>query len=357
MFVNFNVINQLGSPAIYEAILEDRPAPGYPGRLFFSTDAKGIFRDTGTSWTLLASIGSGTPLDWGEVLDLGGRFGGSRYADLGDNALTFGNLHQFNLESTNGTISIFDSVGNISLGDLTNINSNLGVSLFISQKDKSIFTNGSFVDYTAIAKGIYLQFENKLYQLGDFNAQDNGNYFTVYDNENTISTNVANNTTGLFLQYSTMGTGQTYNMSYGEGSGALGGSYSYCEYITQFDSDIATSRVGAFYQYVYDNYSEIDYEIICSPDLNYYASYYFNGSNIGLKLEFNNKIYSFGDFDGINDATSIVLNDTTQTIGMIANTIALSGGLTTTGIYASTGTYLKITINNIEYKIDLLATI
>ena len=59
MNVDFNIINQKGSPAIFSDTYANRPAASYPGRLFISTDTKEIYRDTGTAWEEIAGSGSG----------------------------------------------------------------------------------------------------------------------------------------------------------------------------------------------------------------------------------------------------------------------------------------------------------
>ena len=56
---NVNVLNQKGSPALYTDIFANRPAAGYQGRLFISTDTAAIYEDTGTAWTLIANVSSG----------------------------------------------------------------------------------------------------------------------------------------------------------------------------------------------------------------------------------------------------------------------------------------------------------
>ena len=56
---NNNVLNQKGSPAIYTDIFANRPAAGFQGRLFISTDTAAIYEDTGTAWTLIANVSSG----------------------------------------------------------------------------------------------------------------------------------------------------------------------------------------------------------------------------------------------------------------------------------------------------------
>jgi hypothetical protein len=60
MFVDFNILNQLGSPAINSNTFANRPAAGQTGRLFVSTDTFEIFRDNGTGWDLIGGPGAGT---------------------------------------------------------------------------------------------------------------------------------------------------------------------------------------------------------------------------------------------------------------------------------------------------------
>lgn len=54
-----SVLNQLGSPAIYSDVFANRPAAGYTGRLFVSTDTNELYRDTGSSWVLIGAGGGG----------------------------------------------------------------------------------------------------------------------------------------------------------------------------------------------------------------------------------------------------------------------------------------------------------
>jgi len=54
------IINQKGTPAFYSDIFANRPAFGYAGRVFISTDTGAIYEDTGTAWTLIADAGAGT---------------------------------------------------------------------------------------------------------------------------------------------------------------------------------------------------------------------------------------------------------------------------------------------------------
>jgi hypothetical protein len=60
MPINNGIINQKGTPAFYSDIFANRPAFGYAGRVFISTDTGAIYEDTGTAWTLIADAGAGT---------------------------------------------------------------------------------------------------------------------------------------------------------------------------------------------------------------------------------------------------------------------------------------------------------
>ena len=54
------IINQKGTPAFFSDIFANRPAFGYAGRVFISTDTGAIYEDTGSAWTLIADAGAGT---------------------------------------------------------------------------------------------------------------------------------------------------------------------------------------------------------------------------------------------------------------------------------------------------------
>jgi len=59
VFVDFNILNQLGSPSINSNTFANRPAAGQTGRLFISTDTFEIYRDNGTTWDLISGGGGG----------------------------------------------------------------------------------------------------------------------------------------------------------------------------------------------------------------------------------------------------------------------------------------------------------
>ena len=58
--VDYDVLNQKGSPAWYSDVYANIPTAGYKGRMFISTDTYAFYRDTGTGWDLIGGPGSGT---------------------------------------------------------------------------------------------------------------------------------------------------------------------------------------------------------------------------------------------------------------------------------------------------------
>ena len=80
-----------------------------------------------------------------------------------------------------------------------------------------------------------------------------------------------------------------------------------------------------------------------------------NAAAQGFKLNFGNKSFSFGDFNNVNNGTSIVIDDANESITLEANTqIELKGsGLTTVSAGGTASLHLRIFINGVPYKIQL----
>ena len=58
--VDYNILNQKATPSFYADTLANRPAAGYVGRIFVSTDTFAFYRDNGTGWDLIGGPGTGT---------------------------------------------------------------------------------------------------------------------------------------------------------------------------------------------------------------------------------------------------------------------------------------------------------
>ncbi len=78
------VLNQQGSPALFSATLANRPAAGFTGRIFISTDTREIYRDTGTSWELIGSGGGSV-----NIYNSNGTLTGARTVTMAGNNILF----------------------------------------------------------------------------------------------------------------------------------------------------------------------------------------------------------------------------------------------------------------------------
>ena len=58
--VDYDVLNQRGSPAWFTDTFANIPTAGFVGRMFISTDTFAFYRDTGTGWDLIGGPGTGT---------------------------------------------------------------------------------------------------------------------------------------------------------------------------------------------------------------------------------------------------------------------------------------------------------
>lgn len=89
MNVDFSVLNQKGSPALYASALANRPAAGFIGRIFIDTDnpSTGIYRDTGAAWISLSGGGGGGGITGSGTANKFPMFTGSSV--IGDSALTY----------------------------------------------------------------------------------------------------------------------------------------------------------------------------------------------------------------------------------------------------------------------------
>lgn len=79
------VTNQKGSPALYSDVFANRPAAGFIGRLFISTDTLEIYRDNGTTWDLISG-GGGPSVN---IYNSDGTLTGARTVTMAGNNLVF----------------------------------------------------------------------------------------------------------------------------------------------------------------------------------------------------------------------------------------------------------------------------
>lgn len=171
--VTLDILNQKDTPAFYADTLANRPAAGFTGRVFISTDTYDLYRDTGTTWVLLSPSSTGTITGSGAA----------------------GQVTYFSAASSiTGSNNLFWDTGNSRLGINTNtptspldVHSSLsGVLMQLNQ------TSGTFDSQLAFQNANIAKWRIGSY----YNA---GNYsFGIYDVFNTRE------------RFSVLNTGQTF---------------------------------------------------------------------------------------------------------------------------------------------------
>jgi len=58
--IDLSILNQRQTPAFFADVFANRPAAGFVGRIFISTDTFIIYRDNGTSWNIIGGGGAGS---------------------------------------------------------------------------------------------------------------------------------------------------------------------------------------------------------------------------------------------------------------------------------------------------------
>lgn len=84
----------------------------------------------------------------------------------------------------------------------------------------------------------------------------------------------------------------------------------------------------------------------------------------GFKLNYAGDKYQFGDYDGANNGTVVAVNDSLKRAGLEGNGVALgidgiAGKLLIDGVTAATAgaaaaLFLQVTVDSVDYKIQLL---
>jgi len=186
--VHYEILNQKGTPAFFSDTYANRPAFGFAGRVFISTDTGQIFEDTGSAWTLIADAGvgggtlasvtaNGNTTATGIVITAGG---------LSSNSLTDTDL-------TSGSV-LFSGAGGVISQDNTNLfwddtNNRLGISTITPGAKLDIHGTGTIVQLNGTTtNNAYLQFQNSgtgKWRIGN-NYNAGANSFDLYNN-NTAS--------------------------------------------------------------------------------------------------------------------------------------------------------------------------
>lgn len=165
--IDLSILNQKGTPMFYSDIFADRPPFGIAGRIFISTDTKEFYRDTGSSWELLAGPGGGTITGSGTATQVA--FFNSSSSITGNNDLWWDNSNSRLGIGNNNPASNLDIHGN-------------NATIQIDGRS----TSSAFVQF--VTQGVLK------WRIGNLSPS---NYFQIYDNANSLE-RVKLENTGLF---------------------------------------------------------------------------------------------------------------------------------------------------------------
>lgn len=122
MFVDFHILNELGSPSINSNTFANRPPAGQIGRLFVSTDTYEIYRDNGSTWDLIGGPGSSTVTGTGAATQVA--YWTASQAIGGSNNLWWDNTNGYLGVKTNtptAGVNVVQTDGQAILSDFTTV--------------------------------------------------------------------------------------------------------------------------------------------------------------------------------------------------------------------------------------------
>jgi len=315
--VDFHILNQKATPAIYADTLTNRPAFGFAGRLFINTASPyGVYRDTGSAWVQVAGSGGGpgstgvNGLNGTTNIGLGGTLTSNTSINGNFNLDFFHKGFTVNAQdSTTFNLSTYTNNGNSNVLKQLDANSSLYSELFL--EPFIIYTK-----YNSLNYGLSLDDTTGKFALGDYGNGRKYNSFVVNDDANTFylttSFNQANTDQDLF-------------------------------YASNASSGTRFVKIGDFNAYQNNISLVVD-------DGNYLI--YTTGTNAtkGINLDFNNEVYIFADTNA-----KITCDAVNQFIELSTNNLNINGIVTSsTAIQPIPAIFLNVTINGTPYKINLL---
>lgn len=409
-----NVSNQIANisntPGAITGVIANRPATAQTGTVFISTDTQEIYSYSGTAWTLVTTGGGpGTFTGWDDMLAQGQLQTTDREANINNNTFRINNLPLHTLLRIYGNST--NNVSDVVLGDVDNAGGigNFVASTTIPSSNISRF----YTQYNGVETGIINNYIGQEYSFGDFGITSKGTYLKINDGAQQIVTywNDTINTynDGIFLNFS--------NRSFYFGAIDSGNKTQIAVYDTPSAEQIRTSSGtsnadkgllidfanNAYYlgDYIPNNNGtclKVDDNNQCIGFFNIYYGFgnpynmfYVNpnlavlgdfqnlnkgvqlriddgndiiltrkqGYDNGIYIDCTNVDYRFGDFNYISGAGagSIVISNANADIRLNCQSVSfsdnLSGNLTQGTSGSTSGLHLKVTINGVNYVIEL----
>lgn len=358
--VDFHILNQKATPAIYADTLANRPAASFAGRLFVDTSSPyGIYRDTGSAWVQIAGNGGGgsstgvNGLNGTTNIGLGGT--------LTSNTTIAGNGKSFSLQNTSSFISgssntnfqsYFESNPSILKLFTENILNSVSSELNVSSLGINSIFNGSAYF------GLNLDDTTGKFALGDYGNDRKYNSFVVNDDASTFyfttSFNQVNNNQDLFYA-SNASSGTRFVKigdfnNYAHGFSFIVDDANYAIYTTT-NNDTNGLYIGNGFS----NFGSLTSTYLylgINTSANEIATYNTALTSDGLSLDFGSNNFRLGKFN--SGTTWLEINDTSQIMTLNTENITFTGtALQSNTSSGNSGEHLVITLNGTQYKIAL----
>lgn len=367
--VDFHILNQKATPAIYADTLANRPTASFAGRLFVDTASPyGIYRDTGSAWVQIAGNGGGgsstgiNGLNGTTNIGLGGTLINGTTINGGLNNLVFTNLNSFQSSSRdfvfqavdiNNQYSQINGGGGAEFLELYQLDNNLGVDTTLRIYKNKLSTTFSGNNY-----GLNLDDTTGKFVLGDYSNNRKYNSIVVNDSTDsfyfTTSYNQANTDQDLFY---------ALNSSTSNRFVKIGDFNSYAN-----NTSLIVDDANAW---IYTTTSSGNNGFFITNDSCFFGSN--NGDYIGLRtevssgritartggniieglnLDFYNSQYTLGGIVANNNF--IIIDDVANSIENKTSSLVFTGAaLQSNTSSGNSGEHLIITLNGTQYKIAL----
>lgn len=325
--VEFSILNQKATPAIYADTLANRPDASFAGRIFINTASPyGVYRDTGSAWVQIASNGGGgsstgvNGLNGTTNIGLGGT--------LSSNTIIAQNAKNITFSKTGTETFNVNSLYNFDYTDVSNYrhliqpNGTGALNLFVGNATSStnallqIHDNKIKTYFNGTGQfGLLLNDTSGKFVLGDYNNDRKYNSIVVNDDTDrfyfTTTKNQANTDQDLFYASTNPGANERF--------------------VKLGDFNNYTNGV-AFYV---DDYNKTIYATL-------------NNNKVGLDLDYLLDIFTFGSASAVIKCESVndkIIFETKnlQLDGLILNTTVTTPSVNT----------IPISINGTQYYINL----
>jgi hypothetical protein len=370
--VDYDVLNQKGSPAWFSDTFANIPTFGFKGRMFISIDTFAFYRDTGTGWDLIGGPGIGTLTGsgtTGQVSFFNGTqvltgnnnlFWDNTNSRLGINTTTPGvalDIHatgtnaQFNGTGTSNAYLAFQNAGASKwrIGNTYNAGANsfdiYNVGLTTTILSISSTTNTMTLATNVTTTGA--QFVQNGFYLSNANAGSQAFYTNMWGSDDGINFGLRNGTGGASFIFQTPGYAYTFPAS----AGTLALTSNLSSYLPLAGGTLTGALIGTS--------AAFTGEISTSGGQLAFSGSTGGQPSTGVGIRYNGTFYLYPGANGFNVRNSANSLNTFVVTDSGSATLGSSSANATLTIYGDTGsgdTFLSFNADSAQTKAQIQGT-